>query len=161
DGRARFAFTHAPLDRAADHARRDDHGLAVGDLDGDGFTDIVSVSTENAPPGAPANLAWPTVWGFPFDRVASWIPTWDPTGSRAPWRGSGVRMLPGNLAVEIASGGNGNGWIDVETLGTKGLTAGGAVNRDGIGAVVSSTPQGGRRATRPVLAGSSHASQDE
>ncbi len=161
DGHANFVYTHAPLDTAADHSLRDDHGLAVGDLNGDGFTDIVSVSTENAPPGALPNLPWPTVWGFPYDQVATWIPTWHPTGDGDLWAWSGVRMLPGDLAVEINSGGNGNGWVDVATLGTKGMTSDGVVNRDGIGAIVSSTPAGGTRATRPVLAGSSHASQDE
>jgi enediyne biosynthesis protein E4 len=161
DGYGHFHYNFAPLQTAADHRLRDDHGLAVGDLNGDGFTDIVSVSTENSPPGALPNLAWPTVWGFPYDQAATWVPTWHPTGNGDLWAWSGVRMLPGNLAVEINSGGNGNGWIDVRTLGTKGLTAGGVVNRDGVGAIVSAKPERGRRATRPVLAGSSHASQDE
>ncbi len=161
DGHANFVYNHAPLDTAANHSLRDDHGLAVGDLNGDGFTDIVSVSTENSPPGALPNLAWPTAWGFPYDHVATWIPTWHPTGNGDLWAWSGVRMLPGDLAVEINSGGNGNGWIDVATLGSKGLTSNGVVNRDGIGAIVSSLPAGGRKATRPVLAGSSHASEDE
>lgn len=160
DGHGGFSYDLAPLATAADHRLRDDHGLAVGDLDGDGSTDIVSVSTENAPPGVLPSFAWPTVWGFPFDQVATWIPTWHPTGNGDLWAWSGVRMLPGDLAVEMNSG-NGNGWIDVRTLGTKGLVAGGVVNRDGVGAIVSATPAHGRRATRPVLAGSSHASQDE
>ncbi len=58
------------------------------------------------------------------------------------------------------SGDNGNRWVAVDVLGAIGLTSGGGVNRDGVGAVVSFTPRRGITAMRPVLAGSSYASQD-
>ena len=66
--------------------------------------------------------------------------------------------------MEINSGGNGNKWLQVETLGTAGITTGGRANRDGIGAVVTvevvSESGETRQMMRPVLGGSSYASQD-
>jgi hypothetical protein len=67
-------------------------------------------------------------------------------------------MLDGTLAIEMSSGGNGNSFVEVTTVGSKGLTPGAVMNRDGIGAIVKVTPKGGRTAMKPVLGGSSHAS---
>jgi enediyne biosynthesis protein E4 len=61
--------------------------------------------------------------------------------------------------VEINDG-NDNGWVEVRTLGTVGLLPDGRVNRDGIGAVIRVTPEGGRTTLRPVTGGSGFASQD-
>jgi hypothetical protein len=58
------------------------------------------------------------------------------------------------------SGGNGNGWVNIDTVGGKGIVGGAKVNRDGIGATVRFTPAGGATATQPILGGSSHSSQD-
>ena len=65
----------------------------------------------------------------------------------------------GGLAVEINEG-NDNGWVEVRTLGTVGLLPGGRVNRDGVGAVIRVTPEGGRTTLRPVTGGSGFASQN-
>lgn len=46
------------------------------------------------------------------------------------------------------------------TLGTKGISTGGRVNRDGIGAVVKFTPRHGKTVMQPILGGSSYASQN-
>ncbi|MFQ5695605.1 MAG: ASPIC/UnbV domain-containing protein, partial [Terriglobia bacterium] len=54
---------------------------------------------------------------------------------------------------------NGNNWAAVHLLGTIGLTSGGRVNRDGIGAVVTATPKDGNSTIIPVLGGSSFISQ--
>ncbi len=62
--------------------------------------------------------------------------------------------------MEINSADNGNGWVEVQTLGTVGLTGEGIVNRDGIGAVVFFTPEGGQTAMEPILGGSSFISQN-
>ena len=45
-------------------------------------------------------------------------------------------------------------------MGTAGITSGGRVNRDGIGAVVRFTPEGGATVMRPILGGASYASED-
>ena len=145
-----------------DHRPRMVNGVATGDLDNDGFADIVSVSNVNV---VPVNFFPLTIisgaQGGPFDPVArfeleffgGFIPgfqVWlDPN------------FTPGTLAVELNSGDNGNNWVQLQTLGGKGLIANGAVNRDGIGAVVSFTPDGGPTSSYPVLGGSSYASQDD
>ena len=159
DGKANFRFTHAPFENgAADHRIRNDHGLATGDLDGDGFLDIVSVSEDNKPPTLP-NLLYPPT-GYSQDGLATFIPLWHPTGVGNVWEWSGQHMLDGTLAIEMSSGGNGNGFVEVRTLGAKGLTPGAMMNRDGVGAIVKVTPKGGRTAMKPVLGGSSHASAE-
>jgi enediyne biosynthesis protein E4 len=48
----------------------------------------------------------------------------------------------------------------VKLRGSVGTIAGGRAPRDGIGAVVFFTPQGGKTVMRPVLGGGSYASQD-
>src|SRR5262249_35433659 len=53
----------------------------------------------------------------------------------------------------------GNNWVKVRVIGTKGLTSGGHVNRDGIGAIVKFTPNAGKQVMSPVLGGSSYASE--
>ena len=55
---------------------------------------------------------------------------------------------------------NGNGWVEIRTQGSMGLIPGGRVNRDGIGAVLMFTPDGGKEVMRPIIAGSSFESQD-
>ena len=55
---------------------------------------------------------------------------------------------------------NGNGWAEIRTQGSIGLIPGGRVNRDGIGAVLMFTPDGGKEVMRPIVAGSSFESQD-
>jgi hypothetical protein len=158
DGRANFTVDLAALAGAADHGKRDDHALATGDLNDDGFEDIVSIShvdLHHLP-----LIPYPFGYGTPLDGIAGFIPTWAPTGQGLDFAYTGAPLLPGTLAIEINSGGNGNGWVNVDTLGTRGITTRGRVNRDGIGAVVRFTPAGGRTATQPILGGSSHSSQD-
>ncbi len=157
DGFAHFTPLLGALD--ADHTRRNDHGVAIGDLDGNGFEDIVSVSIVNRPESFPFI---PHTFGYDsyLDPFAGWAPVWEPTGTDDLWCWNGVQMENGTLAIEMNQGGNGNLWVDVDVFGTIGLTDDGAVNRDGIGAVVRFTPEGGRTASQPILGGSSIASQD-
>ncbi len=60
--------------------------------------------------------------------------------------------------VELNSG-NGNEWVAVEVMGTIGVLADGHVNRDGVGAVVSFTPEEGDTVMSPVTGGASYLSQ--
>lgn len=55
---------------------------------------------------------------------------------------------------------NGNSWVEVLARGTIGITSKGEVNRDGIGAVITFTPEDGNPVMQLVLGGSSHLSQD-
>jgi enediyne biosynthesis protein E4 len=138
----------------------------VGDLNADGFPDIVSVSSFDRPEPVPL-VRYPVsfIYGSPFDATAVFVPEF----SRDPhpgheggflWGGPLFDYPDGTLSVEINSGSNGNGWVEVLTLGTVGLTSRGRVNRDGIGAVVRLAPNHGKAVMRPVLGGSSDASQD-
>ncbi|MCB1036622.1 MAG: CRTAC1 family protein, partial [Acidobacteria bacterium] len=144
---------------STDHTRRTVHGMAVGDLDGNGFPDIVSVSNFDIPDSVPLRPV-PEL-GSEFDRDASWVSVFDFDRETFSFQYSGAEFSDGTLAVEVNSGGNGNAWAKVRLVGGKGLIPGGKVNRDGIGAVVKFLPRPGDRwVAQPVLGGSSHASQD-
>ena len=159
DGTATFRRDAVALSGSANHSRRHVQGMAIGDLDDDGFPDIVSASShdvQDAIPLSPVGLPL----GSAFDADAFYQPFFLPTAALGVWTAAGFPdNVDGSLAVEISSG-NGNHWAKVRTLGTAGLTADGRVNRDGIGAVVTFEPDGGIPATQPVLGGASYASQD-
>lgn len=162
DGAAGFTWDAQALAGSTDHSRRAVHGMAVGDLDEDGFVDLVSVSNHEYPAPLPMILQQPV--GSVFDTVAYLWPTWVPTEEDPDLFVPAHYMPPelpnGSLSVEISSGGNGHGSVSVDPLGTVGWTPHSRVNRDGVGAVLSFRPAGGPTATLPVMAGSSYASQD-
>jgi hypothetical protein len=100
-----------------------------------------------------------------FTPVAKWTHTFVTTSEGLVWKG--IDLLQGSLSVELNHG-NSNHWAEVKVLGTVGLTTGGQVNRDGIGAVVMFTPhhpmkggawQDGDTVMVPVMGGSSLGSQ--
>ena len=159
DGDAHFTYDAAALAESTDHQRRTVHGMAVGDLNDDGFPDVVSVSAFDKQESIPLEI-YATEWGSPFDGLVAYQPTYSPTGVPGVWQFAGHDNIDGSLSVELSSADNGNRWAKVKVIGTVGLTEGGAVNRDGIGAVVSFRTAHGRSTLRPVLGGSSYASQD-
>lgn len=158
DGNANFTWDRAATASSAEFVLRQEvQGMAVGDLNGDGFVDIVHVSSAFSPstlPLVPANQKW----GSPFDDTAFIVPTFTPIGP-GEWEWSGVPLEDGFLGIQVNSASNGNGWVKVDVRGTKGLTTNGRVNRDGIGAIVKFTPKKGKQVMSPVLGGSSYASQ--
>ncbi len=135
----------------AAHTRRGVQGVAVGDVNHDGFTDIVTVSNFDAPAPIPL-LPYGIPYGSVFDDLAFLVPTFAPTADPATLAWTGIEFPGGSLTVEINSADNGNNWVQVELLGSAGLTEGGQANRDGIGAVVAfAPPPGTSRLVQPVL----------
>ncbi|MEM6455245.1 MAG: CRTAC1 family protein [Acidobacteriota bacterium] len=165
DGAAGFRYDGAAYATTVDHARRLVEAVAVGDLDRDGRDDIVTVSSADIPTAVPL-YRYRVRYGTPLDgrvgALTSWLPTDDPR--RLVFAG-----LPenhdGSLTLELQRAAAGTGAsaasVGLSVRGSVGTPAmDGRVNRDGIGAVLIVTPRGGVPVTRPVQAGSSHASQD-
>ncbi|WP_346622476.1 VCBS repeat-containing protein [Blastococcus montanus] len=153
-----FAFDDAIARSGTDHRRRVVTGVASGDLDENGFVDVVTVAQGRST--GPLH-SYARGLGSPFDDGAAYLTTYRPV------EGSGgmqltptdSRTVPGDLSVELNRG-NAHGSATVTVMGTVGLTETGRVNRDGVGAVVAFTPRDGETVLRPVIAGASFASQD-
>ncbi len=158
DGNAKMTWDRdATLSSADKVARGDVNSMALGDLNNDGFVDIVHVSGHYVPANMPLVPAVQK-WGSPFDAVALVAPNFFPIGPfEYEWAGRDTDE--GYMGVQLSSASNGNGWVKVGVKGTKDLTTGGRVNRDGIGAIVKFTPKKGKTAMAPVLAGSGHSGQ--
>lgn len=156
DGAANFTYDKNALGK--DHSTRSIHGVASGDLNNDGFVDIISVSGFDHP--APIEVFPIGVsFGGDLDIFANLIPMFVPGNSPNELIWSGITYPNGGLAIEINKAENNNNWVKVELLGSKGLTKKGMVNRDGIGATIMFTPKNGVTVMQPVLGGASHLSQ--
>lgn len=156
---ATFVRDTQALAGSVDHRRRNVQGVAVGDLDGNGFDDVVSVSSFDAPPPIP--LVPVPNNPAPAFSDARFVPTFAPGPGPGEFTFTGISFADGSLAVELNSG-NGNRSLKVRALGTSGLTTGGQGPRDGIGSIIRVIPRGhGAPAPvlRPVVGGSSYASQ--
>jgi len=156
---AQFSWNQAATAATAEFAQRQEvNGVALGDLNNDGFSDVVYASGLYINDGVPLVKA-PVLFGGPLDAAAYFLPTFMTLGP-VEWEWSGVEAEEdGFMGVLINSATTGNKWAKVTLKGTKGLTADGKVNRDGIGAVVKFTPANGKQVMYPVLGGASHASQ--
>ncbi len=162
---ATFARDAAALVNSTDHNRRGVQGVATGDLNNDGFIDIVTAASARYPEADAPLVPFEAGYDSAFDDEAFMLHMFEPAASGVPGelRWNGYEPSRGTLAVEISSASNGNGWAQIEPLGTAGLTTNGRVNRSGIGAVIAFTPQDGETAFNtsmlPVVGGSGFASQ--
>lgn len=153
------------------HQRRTVQGVALGDLDDNGFVDVVTVSSLDIPDSLallqnpqqwdPATVAYADV----FNPVAKFTSTFIETAQGFVW--NQIDLLDGSLKVELNDGNN-NKWVQITALGSVDLTPEGRTNRDGIGAVVTFTPRewipghglvDGDTVMVPVMGGSSLGSQ--
>jgi hypothetical protein len=164
EGNANFSRDIKALANSTNHSRRTVQGVATGDLDNNGFTDIVSVSSQDWPDFYPIMPILPPAMQFGglFDESAFIWPTFRPVDPQNPLLGflwNQIDPVEGSLSVEMNSGDNGNKWVKVKTMGSVGIVEHGRTNRDGIGAVISFTPKHGKPVMQPVLGGSSYASQ--
>lgn len=160
DGDANFGRDLEALAQSTNHTRRTVHGMVVGDIDQNGLVDIVSVSNFDFP--EPTSLIPPFIpIDSPFFPDALFVPTFRPIGDRSNGRfvWSGIEFQNGTLSVELSSADNDNKWAAVRTLGGAGLIPNGTVNRNGIGAILKFTPLGGNTVIKPIVGGSSYASQ--
>ena len=137
---------------------RNPTALASADLDEDGRVDVVSLSSFSIPnffPLVPVGADY----GSTFDDTAFFVPLMSPVGpDQFVW--NELLLTGGNLAVDLNRTESGHNSTNVTAMGTIGLTSGGTVNRDGIGAMLFFTPRHGPTAIRPVQGGSSHVSQN-
>jgi len=156
---AEFTWDEAATAADAEFSSRQTiEGVAMGDLNNDGFTDIVHASGQFIGSAIPL-VPMSNQYGGPFDATARFLPTFIPIGP-FEWEWSGkAAEEDGFLGIKVNSAGNGNKWVKINVKGGKGIATSGKNNRDGIGAVVMFTPEGGSQVMSPVLGGSSYASQ--
>ncbi len=145
-----------------DHRFREVNGVAKGDFNNDGFEDIATAAQFRVVPDPK--------WFFPFSAATGKLNSpWDDIAAIEVQMTQRITpgfltyvhptILRGDLAIEMNSGDNGNGWAAVNLVGSFGTLPKGKSNRDGIGAVIKFTPDGGKTVITPVIGGGSHASQ--
>nr|MBX2883807.1 VCBS repeat-containing protein [Granulosicoccus sp.] len=144
-----------------EYTTRGTQGVATGDLDQDGYIDVVTVSNHNIPTSMPFFNS-PAQYGSVLDDTARYyLPMLtDPVTQLLSW--NGIETLPGDMTVEINQGSSSdtpNGSISIRAKGSKGLLRKAQSNRSGVSAVISFTPQHKPTTHVPVVAGSSFTSQ--
>jgi len=156
---ADFRYRPETLANSVDHGRRGARGVAAGDLDGNGFLDLVTTSEFVIPPEVPL-LPFPVNHGSPFDAQATWLPSIIPAEAPGTFTPGFNGFEMGDLAVELNTG-NSNRFTEIRPRGMTGVLDEARVNRDGLGAVVRFTPDQGDAGTsmQIVTSGASHLSQ--
>jgi len=155
-----FDWDQGALQR--DHVVRQVESVATGDLNGDGFEDVVTVSDEDIERGFFLLFTgtFNPPFGSPFDAVSGLEASFSSRINPGFFTYTNPTVKNGTLGVELSSADNGNGWAEITLVGGVGAVGGATVNRSGIGGVVFFTPAGGKTSIRPIAGGSSYGSQD-
>jgi hypothetical protein len=145
-----------------DHRFREVNGVAKGDFNNDGFEDVATVSMFRIVPQAGSFFPAPVLFGkfnSPLDDIAAFevLMTTKPKPGFLTY--TPHTFLRGDLAIEMNSANNGNGWAAVRLVGSFGTLPKAKSNRSGLGAVVKFTPDAGKTVITPLIGGGSHASQ--
>lgn len=159
DCSAEFIYRPDALAASVDHGRRGVRGVAAGDLNQDGFLDLVTTAEFVIPPEVPT-LPFPVDFGSPFESQARFLPALLPAETPGFLVPNFITPDHGDLAVEISSG-NGNGFASIRPSGMVGILDDARVNRDGLGAVVRFRSDGeeGISAIQTITSGATHLSQ--
>ncbi len=157
DGLGNFIYDTAALSGSVDHARRTVQGFAAGDLNNDGFIDLVSVSNIDIDHDIASTPYFQH--GADIDHLAVYFENFT-MNEEGNFEWTGHDFSNGSLVVEINSGNDTAGHVSINAIGTKGITTQGSVNRSAVGAVVGFTPKGKARVIQPITAGSSYASHN-
>jgi hypothetical protein len=147
-----------------DHRLREVNGVAKGDFNNDGFEDIATVAQFRIVPQPEWHFPFylvPAVgkFGTPLDDIATIEVQMTGRLNPGTLTYTHPKILRGDLAIEMNSANNGNGWVAVQAVGSFGTLPKAKSNRDGIGAVLKFTPEGGKTVITPIIGGGSHASQ--
>lgn len=158
-GQGMFAFDEgAATSSERDHCRRMTYAVAVGDLNKNGYPDIVTGSNQDVAEDSELKMT-DQQYGGPLDDYAKYNTVFelDEDGQTATY--TGFDFTEGTLSVEINDGGTDNDWVAVEPVGGAGITEEASVNRDGIGATITCRPNGMEYSQRfAVTAGASFGS---
>ncbi len=154
---------------STDHLTRNVRAVAVGDVDGNGFPDIATVSSFTTPPELALEPMF-TQYGDALDDSSYIVNIMSPVsgpGGEPAFVWNGYENGLGDFKLELNSG-NQNHHITIDVQGNARLVENALVNRDGIGAQISFTPRHkhhhskGKRqrvtSLQAVVAGSSHSS---
>ncbi len=145
-----------------DHRFREVNGVAKGDFNNDGFDDVATAAMFRIVSQPDSFLPLDIISGdfdSPFDKIAYFEVIMSRTIKPGFYTHIPHTLLRGDLAIEMNSANNGNGWAKVKLVGSFGTVPKAKSNRDGIGAVIKFTPDGGKTVITPVIGGGSHASQ--
>jgi hypothetical protein len=145
-----------------DHRFREVNGVAKGDFNNDGFEDIATAAMFRIVPDPQWFRSFGQLTGklnSPFDDVAYLEIQMEQKSHPGLLTYTHPKILRGDLAIEMNSANNGNGWAAVRLVGSVGTLPKAKSNRDGIGAVLKFTPEGGKTVITPIIGGGSHASQ--
>jgi hypothetical protein len=163
DGLCTANFKWDGLGVLGDNRSRRVEGVAAGDLNNDGFVDVVDVAAMQIERvTSPVNrfLLYTSVTGPAanvFNMTASLELLYTGVLNPGFFTYIPTTLSDGNLAVHVNSANNGNKWAKLNLIGT-GFAGVGRNNRDGVGAMVKFTPDGGKTIMHPVTDGESHAS---